>query len=507
MVARQLVLRACLVLQLLVVFAAQAKAKEASKSGTTPKNIPKYNPDRIIVKFKPTGLGPQAAAAARARTVSLPKGTSVEAALKAYQGRSDVEYAEPDYPLTPDATPNDPSYKDQWGIPYVFANDAWDISTGSSSVSICVIDSGIDFNHSDLRPNMGILNSMLKSNGNPMDELGHGTHVAGIIGAVGNNGQQVAGVNWKVNLMACRYMDASGVGWTGDASNCIYWCSVNGARVISASWSGDYYSQQLRDTINWAGTLGVLFVNSAGNKGKDLDTNPVYPAALNLPNQLTVASAVWRNNRHELSSFSNYSKNKVHIAGPGEGILSTALGGGTVKMSGTSQAAPFVSGAAALLLSVGPQLTPAQLKDLLMTYAQPSTAFPGKIMTGVVNVGYAIKKYRASITPSPSPSPAPASPTPSPVPSPAAASPSPQAVSPSPAAASPSPQAASPSPAAASPSPQAASPSPDAANPDSNADAVPQPGGPKKVSPSPGKRLPPSPKPASPTQAGRRLLS
>ncbi|GAB4822428.1 hypothetical protein N2152v2_009474 [Parachlorella kessleri] len=372
-------------LLLLTSLAVQAHAEEASSWGTAARNPPKFAADRIFVKFKTTGLGAQAVGAARARSVRLSKGVTVESAVKAYQGRSDVEWAEPDFALTPDdVTPNDPNFNNQWGLPNIMAHLAWNITTGSSNVTVCTIDSGIDYNHPDLKPNLHpATGTSFIDNGNLMDGLGHGTHVAGIIGASGNNSLMVSGVNWKVKLLACRFMDASGVGYTGAASNCVDYCVRMGAKVISGSFSGDYYSQQLRDAINAAGNKGVLYVASAGNKKRNLDTNPVYPAALNLPNQLTVAASFWSmsNWRPELSSYSNYSPSKVHIAAPGDNILSTKLGGGTVTMGGTSMATPFVSGSAALLLSVAPQLTPAQLKDLLMSTVRTSPAFTGKVVS------------------------------------------------------------------------------------------------------------------------------
>ena len=319
---------------------------------------------------------------------------------------------EPDYRLSIDSTPNDPGYPEQWslhntgqgsGTPDadIDAPEAWNITTGSPNIIVAVIDSGIDYNHPDLKANMwmnpgemyndsnfghvdnddsdddnnGYVDDIhgvnfITDSGDPLDDNGHGTHVAGIVGAVGDNNQGVVGVNHEVRLMALKVLDSKGDGLTSDAIAAIDYAIDKQANVINASWGGGNFSEALQDAIRSANNAGILFVAAAGNSSRDNDAVPHYPASYQVPNVLAVA-ATDRNDK--LASFfmttnslgSNFGTVSVDLGAPG-GALTTALNNMYTIRDGTSVAAPHVAGTAALLLAQNSKLTPQQLKANLM---------------------------------------------------------------------------------------------------------------------------------------------
>ena len=292
-----------------------------------------------------------------------------------------VIYAEPDYVMKAFKVPNDPLFPNQWGLNNpndadIDAPEAWNITTGSSNVVVAVIDTGVDYTHEDLAANMWtnpreIPNNNVDDDGNgyvddvygidafngdsdPYDDNGHGTHVAGIIGAVGNNSVGVSGVAWTVKIMALKFLGSGGWGFTSGAIETIEYLLMMKAagvnvRIASCSWGSSWYSLALYDAIKMAGENGVLFVIAAGNSGEDADTlTPSYPAAYDLPYIISVAAV---NSDGNLAWFTTYGRRSVHIAAPGQDILSTVPGNQYQSLSGTSMATPFVSGVAALLLS------------------------------------------------------------------------------------------------------------------------------------------------------------
>ncbi|KAL6769857.1 hypothetical protein ACKKBG_A32645 [Auxenochlorella protothecoides x Auxenochlorella symbiontica] len=292
-------------------------------------------------------------------------------------------------------TPDDPDFPEQWGLEAVHAPEAWATATGAptraAAVTVCIVDSGIDYDHEDLAANMAaaVGVSMLPGSPGPMDELGHGSHVAGIVGAAGSNALLVSGVVWgNVDLLACRFIDGDGLGRTSAAVDCVNYCLAQGARVIQASWGGAAApNAAMQAAMEAAEAADALIVVSAGNDDRDLDAEPQYPAsyAAERANVLAVA-AVGR--AGALSSFSNRGAGTVALAAPGEAILSTLPGNATGVLSGTSMAAPFVSGAAALALSVaGPGALPAPaLKRLLLESAEPTAQLRGRVGAGLLRL-------------------------------------------------------------------------------------------------------------------------
>jgi subtilisin family serine protease len=289
----------------------------------------------------------------------------------------------------------DPSTDLSYGLTKIMAPQAWNTTKGTQNVVVAVIDTGVDYNHEDLSFNMWTNPNPTKNdvvgwdfaNGDalPYDDNNHGTHVAGIIGAVGENGIGTSGVNQRVSLMALKFLDSYGAGVTSDAVNAINYAVQNGAKIINASWGG--YSmgrnKALKAAIQLAETQGVLFVAAAGNEGNDNDANPMYPASFQIPNILSVAAT---DSDDDMAAFthdgSNYGATSVHLAAPGKEIFSTFPLNKYKAISGTSMAAPFVAGAAALLLAQNPSWTYTQLKERLLNTVDELPSLKGKTITG-----------------------------------------------------------------------------------------------------------------------------
>lgn len=311
--------------------------------------------------------------------------------------------------------PNDPLFADQWALNNLGQNggkskadisalSAWIKTRGTSDVVVAVLDSGVDYTHQDLAVNMwerpdsldrytddelGTFNDQYgfdaTSNiSDPMDQNGHGTHCAGVIGAEGGNGEGIAGINWNVKIMPLKFMGRGGFGTTKDAIEAINYTidrkkkGVNVA-VINASWGSTQYSKALEDAIRAAGEQGILFVAAAGNDGDNNDRRPHYPSNYKLPNVISVAAL---DNTDSLTSFSNFGVKTVHIAAPGKDITSTWLSGDYTSISGTSMATPQVAGVAALILAVEPKLSVDKLRARVLASVDKLDSLKGKVETG-----------------------------------------------------------------------------------------------------------------------------
>lgn len=340
----------------------------------------------------------------------------------------DVLYAEPNYILHQAAVPSDPAFGQLWGLRNLIAPGAdigavpaWDVSTGSRAHIVGVVDSGLDYTHPDLAANVWIAPAAFTVNVgwmpiacaagshgfnaianscDPVDGNGHGTHVSGIIGAVGNNGRGVTGVNWTTSLMGLKFLDSTGTGTTANAINAIEFAvqakAVLGVdvRVLSNSWGGGGFSQALLDEISKAAANGILFVAASGNSGGNNDVAPMYPASYAAPNVVSVTAT---DDHDALASFANYGPSSVHLGAPGVDILSTFVGGGYAYASGTSMAVPYVAGAAALVLSRCALDTPA-LRTTLLTSIDPVPSLTGVTTTGGrLNVNRAIRLCSPSL--------------------------------------------------------------------------------------------------------------
>jgi subtilisin family serine protease len=350
--------------------------------------------------------------------VRVAKKARRSAAERAYRARPEVRYVEPNYRLHKQTIPNDPRFGDLWGLRNtgqaggtagadIAVTNVWaTMGTGSTNVIVAIIDTGIDYTHPDLVGNVwsnagelagngldddgnGIVDDVhgarwtggsgAPTSGNPMDGDGHGTHVAGTIGGFGNNAVGVAGVNWRVRLMALKFLDDSGSGYTADAVSAIDYAIDKGAHLSNNSWGGGGYSQALKDAIDAAGAANQLFIAAAGNSGTDNDSIPSYPAGYDSANIVAVASSDRNDQR---SSFSSYGRTTVDLAAPGSDIWSSTPGNNYESYSGTSMATPHVAGAAALLLSLYPGTSWETLKGWLLDGAKRLGPWTGWTLTG-----------------------------------------------------------------------------------------------------------------------------
>ena len=389
-----------------------------------------------------------------------------ESLVRELSARPDVVYAEPNHIIRASAVPGDPSFGEQWALQNtgyttgagagtagadIGAASAWEVSTGSRDNVVAVVDTGVDSTHPDLAANMWSAPAPFTVNiggqtirceagthgfdaitktCNPRDEYNHGTHVAGIIGATGNNGTGGAGINWTASIMDIKFFDATGSATLSDALDAIEFTiqakqtlgPAANVRVLNASWGWNGEpSQALLDQINRAGESDMLFVAGAGNGGPDYvgdsnDVSPFYPASYDAPNVVAVAAT---DNNDALASFSNYSATKVHLGAPGVLVFSTVMGGGYDHWSGTSMAAPHVSGAAALVLSRCALNTTGLKNTLLMSVDYVPSLGTATATSGRLDAGKAISTCAAP-APTPTPTPAP-SPTPAPNSAPAVA--------------------------------------------------------------------------------------
>jgi subtilisin family serine protease len=345
--------------------------------------------------------------------VEIGAGISQKAAERRLNMSPAVTYVEAMQTIHVDAAiPNDPQFNALWGLSNpnnidINAPEAWTVTTGQSSVIVAVIDSGIDLNHPDLssviwtNPNEvagngldddgdGLVDDVhgwnfITNTNNVQDDNGHGTHVSGTIGAIGNNGVGVVGVATGVTLMPLKFIGPDGNGSIDDAVQAIYYAVDHGARVINASWGGTSFSPTLDAAIRYANAHNVVFVTAAGNEASNNDLTKTYPASERLPNVLSVAAidAMGR-----LAGFSNYGVNTVDLAAPGVNIRST-VPGGYDTYTGTSMATPHVTGVIALLAGLHPDLSAQRLVDIVLATTKPIPSLAMKTVTGGMVDAYA----------------------------------------------------------------------------------------------------------------------
>jgi subtilisin family serine protease len=344
-------------------------------------------------------------------------GTSSHDVSQWAAGTPGVTWIEPDFALTPSRMPNDPDYSLLWGLSNdgqtggmadidINAPQAWDITTGSRSVVIAVVDSGVDVGHPDLAANIWRNPGEIPGNGidddrngyvddvsgwdfvsndnTPDDGNGHGTHVAGTIGAVGNDGRGVVGVNWEVSILPLKFLDDWGFGSTAGAIAALNYAAVlrsAGVNIVATnnSWGGGGYSSALRTVIARHNEAGILFVAAAGNDGTDNDAASAYPASYDLANVISVAAI---DHAGQAASFTNFGRTSVDLAAPGVDVYSTIPGSSYASFSGTSMAAPHVAGVVGLLAAANPQATAGELRAAILDTTVPVPGLAGRLETG-----------------------------------------------------------------------------------------------------------------------------
>jgi len=347
------------------------------------------------------------------REISLPATVTVEDAIAIYQAESSVVYAEPNFEFRLDNTPvypDDPGFADTWGLHNtgqsggtidadIDAPEAWGITTGSSSVVVAVIDSGVDWDHPDLAANIwsnenevvdGVDNDhngyiddvrgwdFYNHDNDPSDDNSHGTHIAGTIAALGDNATGVAGIAWNAQIMPLKILGSDNVGSVFDAVEALNYAVAMGATVSNNSYGG-MVSTAFYDAISAANDAGHVFVTSAGNDNQDNDTIAHYPSSYDLDNIIAVAATDRNDNK---ASWSNYGATSVDLAAPGVSIYSTWNDGTYDWKQGTSMAAPHVTGTVALVQSLRPDWSATEVVDSVLGSVDPITALSGKVKTG-----------------------------------------------------------------------------------------------------------------------------
>lgn len=349
-------------------------------------------------------------------SMQLASSTDMQATLEAYRSSPLVAFAEPDYPirLTEDSQliPIDPQFGSLYGLHNtgqtggtidadIDAPEAWNITTGSPSTIIAVIDSGVDYTHEDLIGNLWLNGAEVPGNnidddgngyiddyhgfdfydndGDPMDENGHGTHVAGTIGAVGGNDVGVTGVNHQVQIMPIRFLGPDGSGYTSDAISALEYAVANGALISNNSWGGGGFSQAMFSALEYARDAGHIFVAAAGNSSRDHDTEASFPASYEIDNVVSVAAT---DHHDQLAYFSDFGATTVDVAAPGTGILSTTPGNTYSSYSGTSMAAPHAAGVLGLMRSAHPEWTARQLIHQLTVSSDPVAGLEDLTISG-----------------------------------------------------------------------------------------------------------------------------
>ncbi len=396
----------------------------AFKSATTA-------PDRALIHAEVGAFVISRIPELRVDRVRSTRGETTEQLIQRYLPNPLVEYAEPNYLSHVTATPNDPKFPQQWSLNNtgqsgtcspagvfdvdIDAPEAWNLQTGSSTIVVAVIDTGVNYNHPDLAANIwsnpgesnctngidddgdGFVDDcrgwdFVNSDNAPLDDYGHGTHVAGILGAVGNNATGIAGVAWTVKLMPLKTFNSSGTGDTGDIANAILYARDRGARIINYSAGDVVQSTTITNAIG--SSPNVLFVSAAGSQspaGHDEDVSHFYPCDTNYGNIVCVTDT---DQTDVLDPLANWGLTTVDLGAPGVNILSTAIAG-AVKCgdnfdpvnalaccTGTSMAVPHVAGVAALMFAQRSSLTVAQAKTILINTVDPITALAGRSVSG-----------------------------------------------------------------------------------------------------------------------------
>lgn len=392
----------------------------------------RFRTDRILIQTRPAVAAAreqfQRAEGLRVRrdfprlggiqVLEVPAGVEVTRLVARLRASGLVEAADLDHIVRVAATPNDPALLNglQWGLDNdgtaggvpgadIHALAGWDALHSASNIIVATVDSGARYTHQDLAANLWVNAGEIPGNnrdddhngvkddiyginaigilpgGDPWDDYGHGTAVAGVIGAVGNNGVGVSGVAWQVRIMACKFLDSLGDGSYSDAVECLNYAKDNGARIINASFIDTASNAVLYAAMQACRNAGIIIVAAAGNDTINNDVTPYYPASFNLDNIVAVAAST---RSDTLAWFSNYGATNVDLAAPGQDIylLSNGSDSSYLWNSGTSFAAPYVVGALALALARFPTNTYRQHIDRLLAATDPLPALKGKCVTG-----------------------------------------------------------------------------------------------------------------------------
>lgn len=412
-------MKKAVLLSLLLPFSAPALAQS--------KYIVKLRPGAQLIQLKSADAQVRSmnVSVGNFAVVELNDKANVESILSEIKSSDEVLYVEKEqtWNFKPMANLNgevvqDAKFGEQWGLKNtgrntggwlsrgkagedINAEKVWGLTRGSKQVKIAVIDTGIDYNHPDLRANLDVNTEELNgqpgidddgngyvddiygydfanNDGDPLDGHGHGTHCAGVIGAV-HDRDGIRGVMANVKMFGVKFLSDSGSGSTEGAIKSVDYAIKRGAQVMSNSWGGGGFSQALMDVIEAANQEGIVFVAAAGNSYANNDTSNTYPANYKVDNIISVGAM---DGAGKKASFSNYGKTTVHVFAPGKDIVSTVKNGGYQKMSGTSMACPHVSGIVGLLLSEEAGLSPKEVRERIMSSAVRTPALDSYTASG-----------------------------------------------------------------------------------------------------------------------------
>jgi thermitase len=411
----KIILMISIVLVIILLIVTPGLAQNPPSQPPPPASQPDIIPGEIVVKFQPNvgrlgaqnslraeGLLPlEVSANTGVLRVQVKPGQEAQT-IAELLARGDVAYATYNYKIKALGDPNDPFYTSQWSLKDFLDHDidapeAWDLYTGGGNIIIAVIDTGVDLDHPDLQAKIVGGYDYVNNDGSADDDHGHGTHVAGIAAASSNNGIGIAGVSWGARIMPLKILDAFGNGSTFDLAQAIEDAADSGAKVINMSLGDSCGSSgwpNVEDAVNYALSKGVMLVAAAGN---NFSTPVSCPAAIN--GVMAVGATDAEDRR---ASYSNYG-DALDIAAPGHSIYSTYLGGGYFSLSGTSMAAPHVSGLAALLWSYAPTLSSGQIETIIESTADDLGA-PGRDQYygfGRINARRALERIALQLVPSP----------------------------------------------------------------------------------------------------------
>lgn len=364
-----------------------------------------YVPDQILVRFKPGTRGAKQREIANknnleqideikqieTKVLRIKDKGRVAEKIKALSKNPNVIYAEPDYIVKTQLIPNDPIYPEQWNHPYSKTPEAWDLVTGSTSITVAVLDTGVYINHPDLIGRLVKGYDFVNNDDDPSDDNLHGTHTTGLVGATGNNAEGVAGIDWKTKIMPVKVLNSSGSGSYYTVAKGLTWAVDSGANVINMSLGGAA-SSTMESAVKYGATNNVVMVAATGNDGLEVKR---YPAAYS---EVIAVGAV---NKDVKTSFSNYGDH-LSVVAPGEKLRTTSIGSETVSyywyFSGTSAASPQVAGLASLVWSANPKLSAAQVREIIESTARDlgDPGFDIYFGHGHINAEAAVKKAQAT---------------------------------------------------------------------------------------------------------------
>jgi thermitase len=386
-------------------------ASDGETQGPELKIAGEYAPDRILVRFKPGTRGEKEREVANrngleqideipqieTKVLKIKDKGNVAAKIRALSKNPNIIYAEPDYIVKAELVPNDPLYKDQYAHPYVKTPGAWDVTTGSSDVVVAVLDTGVKITHPDLLGRGVPGYDFVNNDNDPDDDGGHGTNVAGVVAANGNNEIGVAGMDWQVKIMPIKVLNFDGAGYHSDIINGVVWATDNGADVINMSFGGGG-TTAFHDAIKYSYGRGVVLVGSIGNSGQVTYYSPsVYE-------EVIAVGSVYEDVKSDFSTYGTH----LEVVAPGQGIYTTAIStSGYLRPKGTSFSAPQVAGLASLILAVNPDLTNEQVRAIIRETAV-DIGDPGwDELTGYgkINAEAAVKKAQGTGGETPPPPP------------------------------------------------------------------------------------------------------